>query len=84
MNRLGEAGDLARNIIIHDEGGLYVDNDVQIHTWKGDEWLQTFDAIYFRDLPMYLDKPDELKYTFDNSEFMIASCVYFSKPQHPI
>lgn len=32
-NRLGEAGDLIRNIIIYEEGGLYLDNDVKIHTW---------------------------------------------------
>ena len=46
--RFGAAADIARQVIIHDEGGLYMDIDAFIQEWD-DEWLYYFDSMYWKD-----------------------------------
>lgn len=47
--RFGAAADIMREVIIYDEGGLYLDIDAFIQVWD-DEWLYYFDSIYWKDV----------------------------------
>ncbi len=47
--RFGAAADVARQVIIYDEGGLYLDIDAFIGHWD-DQWLYYFDSIYWKDV----------------------------------
>jgi len=44
--RFGAAADIARQVILYDEGGLYLDIDAFIKEFD-DEWLYYFDSIYW-------------------------------------
>jgi mannosyltransferase OCH1-like enzyme len=47
--RFGAAADIVRQVIIYDEGGLYLDIDAFIREWDN-EWLHYFDSIYWKDV----------------------------------
>ena len=46
------ASDILRQVVIYDEGGIYLDLDGFILEWDND-WLHYFDSIYLKDTYLY-------------------------------
>eukprot|EP00347_Sterkiella_histriomuscorum_P018359 403345806 len=68
--RFGAAADIARQVILYDEGGLYLDIDAFIKEWD-DKWLYYFDSLYWKDV-----------LEFEN--LIVFTYQFLTIPHHPI
>ncbi|CDW84632.1 UNKNOWN [Stylonychia lemnae] len=70
VGKFAAAADVARMIIMNDEGGLYLDIDSYFASFD-DDWLYYFDSIFWKD-----------RLRFDS--LVLFNYQFLSKPNHPV